>query len=102
MPGRRSRCSAPNWSGSTAGAGRRRGLHAGDGEVAKEKGAGLFRRFEIMRGWYNDGMHYAQFVTSDGPHLNDFGQKCVGKLLSKAILDTIRPKQLTDLPNPRN
>jgi len=55
-----------------------------------------------MRGWYNDGMPYAQFVTSDGLRLNDFGQKCVGKLLSKAILDTIRPKQLTDLPNPRN
>jgi acyl-CoA thioesterase-1 len=68
--------------------------------VAKEKSAGLFRRFEIMREWYRDGMPYAQFVTSDGLHLNDFGQKCVGKLLSKAILDTVRPKQLTDAPIP--
>ena len=50
--------------------------------VAKEKGAGLFRRFDIMRAWYNDGMPYAQFVSSDGLHLNDFGQKCIGKLLS--------------------
>jgi acyl-CoA thioesterase-1 len=67
-------------------------------DVAKEKGAGLFRRFEIMRSWYNDGMPYAQFVTSDGLHLNDFGQKCIGKLLSHAIIDTIVPKKLTGTP----
>jgi acyl-CoA thioesterase I len=67
-------------------------------DVAKEKGAGLFRRFEIMRAWYKDGMPYSQFVTSDGLHLNDFGQKCIGKLLSTAILDTIAPKQLTGAP----
>ena len=64
-------------------------------EVAKEKGAGLFRRFEIMRGWYNDGMPYAQFVTSDGLHLNDFGQKCIGKLLSHALLRAVSPKHFT-------
>ena len=67
-------------------------------DVAKEKGAGLFNRFDIMRAWYNDGMPYSQFVTSDGLHLNDFGQKCIGKLLSMAIIDTIRPKQLTGAP----
>ncbi|MCW5732828.1 MAG: SGNH/GDSL hydrolase family protein [Enhydrobacter sp.] len=64
-------------------------------EVAREKGAGLFRRFEIMRSWYNDGMPYAQFVTNDGLHLNDFGQKCIGKLLSMSILEAINPRQLT-------
>jgi lysophospholipase L1-like esterase len=67
-------------------------------EVAEEKGAGLFRRFEIMRAWYDDGMPYAQFVTNDGLHLNDFGQKCIGKLLSRAILDVVAPKQLTGAP----
>jgi lysophospholipase L1-like esterase len=64
-------------------------------DVAKEKGAGLFRRFEIMRSWYNDGMPYAQFVTNDGLHLNDFGQKCIGKLLSQSILGAINPRRLT-------
>jgi acyl-CoA thioesterase-1 len=64
-------------------------------DVAKEKGAGLFRRFEIMRSWYNDGMPYAQFVTNDGLHLNDFGQKCIGKLLSQSILAAINPHRLT-------
>jgi lysophospholipase L1-like esterase len=67
-------------------------------EVAKEKGAGLFNRFAIMRSWYNDGMPYAQFVTNDGLHLNDFGQKCIGKLLSMSILDAIKPRQLTGSP----
>ena len=67
-------------------------------DVAKEKGVGLFRRFEIMRSWYNDGMPYAQFVTNDGLHLNDFGQKCIAKLLSTSILEAVNPKQLTGAP----
>jgi lysophospholipase L1-like esterase len=67
-------------------------------EVAKEKGAGLFNRFAIMRSWYDDGMPYAQFVTNDGLHLNDFGQKCIGKLLSMAILEKVNPKRLTGAP----
>jgi acyl-CoA thioesterase I len=57
--------------------------------VAKEFDAGLFRRFEIMRGWYKDGMPYAQFVQLDGLHLNDFGQKCIGKLLTRSILNSL-------------
>jgi acyl-CoA thioesterase I len=68
-------------------------------EVAKEKNAGLFRRFEIMRSWYNDGMPYAQFVTNDGLHLNDFGQRCIGKLLSMSILDAVNPRRLTGASN---
>lgn len=71
-------------------------------EVAKEKNVGLFRRFEIMRAWYNDGMPYAQFVTNDGLHLNDFGQKCIGRLLSLSILNAVKPPQLTVEPKPRN
>jgi acyl-CoA thioesterase I len=71
-------------------------------EIAQEKNVGLFRRFEIMRAWYNDGMPYAQFVTNDGLHLNDFGQKCIGKLLAQAILEAVKPPQLTGEPKPRN
>lgn len=71
-------------------------------EVAKDKNVGLFRRFEIMRAWYNDGMPYAQFVTNDGLHLNDFGQKCIGRLLSLSILSAVKPPQLTVEPKPRN
>ena len=58
-------------------------------KVATEVGAGLFRRYDIMRGWYDDGMPYAQFVQLDGLHLNDFGQKCIGRLLTRSILGAL-------------
>ena len=54
--------------------------------VAKDLDVGLFRRYDIMRSWYDDGMPYAQFLQLDGLHLNDFGQKCIGRLLTKSIL----------------
>ena len=44
-------------------------------------------------------MPYAQFVTNDGLHLNDFGQKCIGKLLSMSILDAVNPRRLTGSTN---
>lgn len=57
--------------------------------VAREYDAGLFRRYDIMHAWYEDGMPYSQFVQLDGLHLNDFGQKCIGKLLTQAILKSL-------------
>jgi lysophospholipase L1-like esterase len=57
--------------------------------AAREYDAGLFRRYDIMHDWYEDGMPYAQFVQLDGLHLNDFGQKCIGKLLTRAILNSL-------------
>ena len=58
-------------------------------DAAREYGAGLFRRYDIMQAWYQDGMPYAQFVQLDGLHLNDFGQKCIGKLLTRSILGAL-------------
>ncbi|MBU8872662.1 SGNH/GDSL hydrolase family protein [Reyranella sp. MMS21-HV4-11] len=57
--------------------------------AAKDFSAGLFRRYDIMRSWYDDGMPYAQFVQLDGLHLNDFGQKCIGRLLTRSILGAL-------------
>ncbi|MBX3498582.1 MAG: SGNH/GDSL hydrolase family protein [Alphaproteobacteria bacterium] len=55
-------------------------------EAASRHGVGLFQRFNITRSWYDrDNMSWSDFMTSDGLHLNDFGQKCIGKLLAKAI-----------------
>lgn len=71
-------------------------------EVAKEKGTGMFNRLAIMKAWYNDGMPYSEFVYNDGLHLNDFGQKCIGKLLSMAILQAVKPSQLTGDPKAGN
>ncbi|WP_422031663.1 SGNH/GDSL hydrolase family protein [Reyranella sp.] len=58
-------------------------------DAARDYSAGLFRRYDIMRGWYDDGMPYAQFVQLDGLHLNDFGQKCIGRLLTRSIVDAL-------------
>jgi lysophospholipase L1-like esterase len=55
-------------------------------EVAREKRAGLFPRFRIMKDWFEvEQMPYARFITRDGLHLNDFGYRCVGQLLARAI-----------------
>jgi acyl-CoA thioesterase-1 len=59
-------------------------------DAARDYSAGLFRRYDIMRGWYDDGMPYAQFVQLDGLHLNDFGQKCIGRLLTRSIVDALK------------
>lgn len=71
-------------------------------QVAKEKGTGLFDRLAIMKAWYNDGMPYSRFVYHDGLHLNDFGQKCIGKLLSMAILQAMQSSQLTGVAKTGN
>jgi len=55
-------------------------------EAALKHGVGLFQRFNITKSWYDkDNMTWSDFMTTDGLHLNDFGQKCIGKLLAKAI-----------------
>lgn len=59
-------------------------------DAARDYSAGLFRRYDIMRAWYEDGMPYAQFVQLDGLHLNDFGQKCIGRLLTRSIVDALK------------
>ena len=59
-------------------------------DAARDYSAGLFRRYDIMRAWYDDGMPYAQFVQLDGLHLNDFGQKCIGRLLTRSIMDALK------------
>lgn len=59
--------------------------------VAREKRVGVFRRYEIMRYWFEgERMPYAQFITRDGLHLNDFGYTCIGRLLAQAIERAVR------------
>jgi lysophospholipase L1-like esterase len=60
--------------------------------IGRENGVGVFRRFQIMRDWVSgERMPYAQFMIPDGLHLNDFGQRCMGKLLARAIGLKIQP-----------
>jgi lysophospholipase L1-like esterase len=55
-------------------------------EIAREKRVALFPRYRIMRDWAeSDHMPFANFLTMDGLHLNDFGYACIGQLLAKSI-----------------
>lgn len=67
-------------------------------EVAKEKGAGLFNRFDIMRAWRESGVPYSKFVIEDNLHLNDFGQKCTARLLSAALVRELAAPQSRTVP----
>jgi lysophospholipase L1-like esterase len=60
-------------------------------EVAREKGVGVFPRYEIMKYWFEtEQMPYARFVARDGLHMNDFGYMCIGRLLAQALHRAIR------------
>lgn len=61
-------------------------------EVAEAGGVGLFRRFDIMRDWFQaEQVPFARFLARDGLHLNDFGYRCIGRLLAEAIATEVRP-----------
>ena len=53
---------------------------------AQEEGAGLLRRFALMRSWYESRhMAFAEFVSPDGLHLNDWSYDCIARQLAGAI-----------------
>ena len=53
---------------------------------ARGEGAGLFRRFALMRGWYEARhLSFADFVSPDGLHMNDWGYDCIARQLAGAI-----------------
>jgi acyl-CoA thioesterase-1 len=53
---------------------------------AHEEGAGVLRRFALMRSWYEARhMAFAEFVSPDGLHLNDWSYDCIARQLAGAI-----------------
>jgi lysophospholipase L1-like esterase len=56
--------------------------------TAKVENVDLFRRFDVMKRWYEaDHMVFESFVSPDGLHLNDWSYACMAKGLSLAIAD---------------
>ncbi len=56
--------------------------------AAREENVGLFRRFAIMRAWYeNQHRSFDVFISPDGLHMNDWGYACWAKLLAASIVD---------------
>jgi acyl-CoA thioesterase-1 len=53
---------------------------------ASGEGAGLLRRFALMRSWYEvRHMSFRDFVSPDGLHMNDWGYDCIARHLAAAI-----------------
>jgi acyl-CoA thioesterase-1 len=54
--------------------------------AAKVENVDLFRRFAVMRNWYEvDHLGFDVFVSPDHLHMNDWSYACLGKLLGAAI-----------------
>lgn len=53
---------------------------------ANGEGAGVLRRFALMRSWYETRhMAFADFVSPDGLHLDDWSYDCMARQLAGAI-----------------
>ena len=56
--------------------------------AAKEENVDLFRRFAVMRNWFEvQHLPFGTFVSPDGLHMNDWGYACVAKLLATGIAE---------------
>jgi hypothetical protein len=56
--------------------------------AAKIEKVNLFHRFAIMRYWRLDaGVPFADFLSADQLHMNDWSYDCLAKLLSNSIVD---------------
>jgi len=58
--------------------------------VARETGAGLFRRFDIMRAWNEKGAAFEETLSPDRFHMNDWSYGCVARLLADAVVASSR------------
>ena len=56
--------------------------------AAKEQNVDLFRRFAVMRNWYEvQHLGFDVFVSPDQLHMNDWGYACWAKLIGAAIAE---------------
>ena len=56
--------------------------------TAKQEDVDLFRRFDVMKRWYDeDHMKFETFVSPDGLHMNDWSYACFAKGLGLAIAE---------------
>jgi acyl-CoA thioesterase I len=69
-------------------------------QIAKAEKVGLFRRFAMMRRWYDDEkLPFDAFVSPDGLHMNDWSYACWAKGLGVAIAEAAtRPTETASVP----
>ena len=58
--------------------------------VSKQEDVGLFRRFEVMKRWNDDGRPFSAFTIADGLHMNDWGYACMAHHLGAAIAEAVK------------
>jgi acyl-CoA thioesterase I len=63
------------------------------GSRALEAGAGLFRRFRLMRFWHDRQLGFEQFLSPDQLHMNDWSYGCLANALAVAIVRAVRPSR---------
>jgi len=61
------------------------------GGLAVQAGAGLFRRFQLMRFWHDRRLGFDQFLSPDQLHMNDWSYGCLANALAVAIVRAVRP-----------
>jgi acyl-CoA thioesterase-1 len=76
------------------------GMVAQISATAKEQNVDLFRRFAMMRHWYQaDHMPFDAFASPDGLHMNDWSYACLAKWLGTAIVEAAtRPTATASRP----
>jgi acyl-CoA thioesterase I len=56
--------------------------------AAKQENVDLFRRFAVMRNWYEvQHLAFADFISPDQLHMNDWSYACWAKLMAGAIAE---------------
>jgi hypothetical protein len=56
--------------------------------TAKAEHVSRFRRFDLMRHWYEtERLPFETFVSPDGLHMNDWSYACLAKALGMAIAE---------------
>jgi acyl-CoA thioesterase-1 len=76
------------------------GMVAQIAATAKEENVDVFRRFALMRRWYqSDHLPFDVFVSPDGLHMNDWSYSCLAKRLGTAIVEAAtRPTATASRP----
>ncbi|WP_162827128.1 SGNH/GDSL hydrolase family protein [Pseudolabrys taiwanensis] len=71
--------------------------------TAKQENIDLFRRYELMKRWYQvDHLSFDTFVSPDGLHLNDWSYACMAKGLADVIAEAAqRPVQAATVRSSR-
>jgi lysophospholipase L1-like esterase len=61
--------------------------------AAKQADVDLVRRFEIMHYWYeHDHLTFADFISPDTLHMNDWGYACLAQVITESISEAAQRK----------